>query len=48
MIFRCHITPDVKDRLATAEYDNLPDGSQEVETPRKQLARLHPSTHRSS
>jgi ADP-ribose pyrophosphatase YjhB (NUDIX family) len=30
MIFRCHITPDLKGRLATAEYDDLPDGSQEV------------------
>ncbi|WP_433513817.1 NUDIX hydrolase [Nonomuraea sp. CA-143628] len=30
MIFRCHITTDVKSRLAAAEYDNLPDGSQEL------------------
>lgn len=29
MIFRCHITPDVRARLATVEYDELPDGSNE-------------------
>lgn len=29
LIFRCHITPDVRARLATVEYDDLPDGSSE-------------------
>ncbi|WP_235855073.1 hypothetical protein [Nonomuraea aridisoli] len=30
MIFRCHITSDVRARLATVEYDDLPDGSSEA------------------
>ncbi|MEU6718258.1 NUDIX hydrolase [Nonomuraea sp. NPDC046802] len=29
MIFRCHITPRVRARLATVEYDDLPDGGSE-------------------
>ncbi|MDX3100429.1 NUDIX hydrolase [Nonomuraea angiospora] len=30
MIFRCHITPDVRARLATVEHDELPDGTSEA------------------
>ncbi|MGW5689034.1 NUDIX domain-containing protein [Nonomuraea sp. NPDC003754] len=30
MIFRCHITPDVKARLAAVEHDDLPNGGQEL------------------
>ncbi|MFD1539398.1 NUDIX domain-containing protein [Nonomuraea guangzhouensis] len=30
LIFRCHITPEVRQRLATVEYDNLPDGGHEL------------------
>lgn len=30
LLFRCHITPDVQAKLATAEYDDLPDGGQEL------------------
>ena len=29
MIFRCHITPHVREQLATVEYDDLPDGGSE-------------------
>ncbi|WP_223166273.1 NUDIX domain-containing protein [Nonomuraea sp. SYSU D8015] len=29
MIFRCRITPNVRARLATVEYDELPNGSSE-------------------
>ncbi|MEV0620279.1 NUDIX domain-containing protein [Nonomuraea sp. NPDC050404] len=29
MIFRCHITTSVRARLATVEYDELPDGTTE-------------------
>ncbi|MET7330139.1 NUDIX hydrolase [Nonomuraea sp. NPDC005650] len=29
MIFRCHVTPEVRARLATVEYDDLPDGGSE-------------------
>ncbi|MEV4806729.1 NUDIX domain-containing protein [Nonomuraea sp. NPDC049421] len=29
MIFRCHITPEIRAHLATVEYDDLPDGSSE-------------------
>lgn len=29
MIFRCHITTDVRAKLATVEYDALPDGTSE-------------------
>ncbi|MFI7225141.1 NUDIX hydrolase [Nonomuraea angiospora] len=29
MIFRCHITPEIRVRLATIEYDDLPDGGSE-------------------
>ncbi|MGW5686478.1 NUDIX domain-containing protein [Nonomuraea sp. NPDC003754] len=30
LIFRCHITPDVRARLATVEHDDFPDGGQEL------------------
>ncbi|MBG0819047.1 NUDIX hydrolase [Planomonospora sp. ID82291] len=30
LIFRCRVSPEVRDTLATAEYDELPDGATEL------------------
>jgi 8-oxo-dGTP pyrophosphatase MutT (NUDIX family) len=30
MLWRCHVSPHMQERLAVEEYDDLPDGSKEV------------------